>query len=230
MRQTLLRCEQFIEAGEFVQHVAINTAKLVALQDEPRLRDIVNGCGLVNADGQGVVWASRLLRDPLPGRVPGIDLMLRLLALADERGYRVYFLGARREVLERAVGRLSERYPKLTVAGFRDGYFTDPETQAVCEEIRASGSQMLFVAMPTPRKEYFLGDHGPELGVPFVMGVGGAIDVIAGLTRRAPVVLQRVGLEWLYRLLQEPRRLAPRYFSTNLRFAGLLVRSLASRR
>ena len=147
----------------------------------------------MSADGQSVVWASRLLGDPLPERVAGIDLMAGLLERAERRGYSVYFLGARAEVLERAVERLREKYPRLHVAGARDGYFADDEASEVCDEIRASRADLLFVAMSSPRKEYFLGEYGPNLGAPFVMGVGGSIDVIAGVTRRAPEGLAAPG-------------------------------------
>jgi N-acetylglucosaminyldiphosphoundecaprenol N-acetyl-beta-D-mannosaminyltransferase len=230
MRQSLRHCVEAIESGEYLQHVVVNVAKLIALQDDESLREIVHGCALINADGQGVVWASRLLGDPLPERVAGIDLMFNLLAVAEHRGFRVYVLGARAEVLERAVARLRTSYPRLHLAGYRDGYFGESEVDAVCAEIRDAKAQILFVAMSSPRKEYFLGEYGARLGVPFVMGVGGAIDVVAGTTRRAPRILQRLGLEWLFRLLQEPRRLGPRYVATNGRFAALLLGELRSRK
>jgi N-acetylglucosaminyldiphosphoundecaprenol N-acetyl-beta-D-mannosaminyltransferase len=230
MRQSLRRCVDAIESGEYIQHVVVNVAKLIALQDDESLREIVHGCAVINADGQGVVWASRLLGDPLPERVAGIDLMFNLLALAEQRGFRVYVLGARAEVLELAVARLRGVYPGLQLAGYRDGYFDESEVEAVCADIRDAQAQILFVAMSSPRKEYFLGEHGGRLDVPFVMGVGGAIDVVAGTTRRAPRILQRVGLEWLFRMLQEPRRLGPRYIATNGRFAALLLRELRSPR
>ena len=209
--------------------MAINAAKLVAMHDDPKLCGIVDGCGLVSADGQSVVWASRLLGDPLPERVAGIDLMDALLGLAERRGYHVYFLGARSDVLGRALERLRERFPRLEVAGARDGYFADDEAHEVCAAIRSSRPDILFVAMSSPRKEYFLGEYGPALGAPFVMGVGGSIDVIAGITRRAPVAWQRLGLEWLFRLLQEPRRMFRRYAVTNARFLGLIGRGLLTR-
>jgi N-acetylglucosaminyldiphosphoundecaprenol N-acetyl-beta-D-mannosaminyltransferase len=114
------------------------------------------------------------------------------------------------------------------VAGARDGYFADDEAAAVCDAIRASRADLLFVAMSSPRKEYFVGEYGPKLGVPFVMGVGGSIDVIAGVTRRAPVAWQRMGLEWAFRLLQEPRRMFRRYAVTNTRFIVLLGLALLS--
>ena len=229
MAETLDAVESIIASGRFTQHMAINAAKLVTMHADPRLRAIVDDCGLVNADGQAVVWASKILGDPLPERVAGIDLMDALLGLAERRGYRVYFLGARAEVLGRAIDVLLERYPALTIAGARDGYFSEDEEAEVAAAIRASQPDILFVAMSSPRKEYFLGEHGPTLGAPFVMGVGGSIDVVAGVTRRAPGAWQRLGLEWLFRLLQEPRRMFRRYAVTNWRFTFLVVRELVTR-
>lgn len=230
MDETVQRCGELIEAGRPVQHVVVNAAKLVLLHDDPRLREIVAGCRLVNADGQSVVWASRLLGDPLPTRVAGIDLMFRLFDLAERRGYRVFVLGAKENVLRTALERLRELHPELELAGARNGYFADDESDEVCAEIRAAQPHILFVAMSSPRKEYWLADHAAELGVPLLMGVGGSIDVLAGHTRRAPEWMQRVGLEWLYRFAQEPRRLAGRYARTNTRFLWLLGKELVRRR
>jgi N-acetylglucosaminyldiphosphoundecaprenol N-acetyl-beta-D-mannosaminyltransferase len=228
MRDTLSAVEEAIAERRYTQHMAINAAKLVTMEGDERLREIVAGCELVNADGQSVVWASRLLRDPLPERVAGIDLMHALVELAERRGYRVYFLGAKADVLERALERLRERHPRLVVAGARDGYFGADEEAEVSAAIRASRPDIVFVAMSSPRKEYFLGAYGESLGAPFVMGVGGSIDVVAGVTRRAPHAWQRLGLEWLFRLLQEPRRMFRRYAVTNARFAFLLGRALVT--
>ena len=230
MQETVARIEDLIATGGYAQHMAMNAAKLVSLSEDAHLREIVGRCDLVNADGQGIVWASRVLGDPLPERVAGIDLMEQLLGLAERRGYRVYILGARDDVLDQAVARIRERHPDLQFAGWRNGYFSREEEDRVCAEIRASRPHMVFVAMSTPRKEYFLGERGPELGAEFVMGVGGAVDVMAGLTRRAPVIWQRLGLEWLFRLLQEPRRMFRRYAVTNARFAWMLAVALFARR
>jgi N-acetylglucosaminyldiphosphoundecaprenol N-acetyl-beta-D-mannosaminyltransferase len=152
MAQALARCDELIRRGGFAQHMAVNAAKLVAMQDDPRLREITAACELVTADGQAVVWAARLLGDPLPERVAGIDLMERLFAHAAEHGYRVFVLGARREVLERAVERLRGSHPALELAGYRDGYFGDAERDAVAAQIRAARPQILFVAMSSPRR------------------------------------------------------------------------------
>ena len=229
MADTLARCEELIAAPGVAQHVAINAAKVVAMQDDPELRAIVESCEVVSADGQAIVWASKLLSDPLPERVAGIDLMEALLELSERKGYRVYFLGARPEVLSEAMERVRSRHPGLALAGARDGYFGDDEGAAVAEEIRAASPDILFVAMSSPKKEYWLSRHGRAIGVPFIMGVGGAVDVLAGRTRRAPMILQRAGLEWAYRLAQEPRRLFKRYLTTNSRFAWLVLRQRLGR-
>jgi UDP-N-acetylglucosamine 2-epimerase (non-hydrolysing) len=223
MQAAVARCEEAIETRAPIQHMAINAAKVVAMQKDERLLDIVNNCELVTADGQSVVWASRVLGAPLPERVTGIDLMHELVALAERKHYRVYVLGAEREVLERALARIREQHPQLTVVGHHDGYFSEDEEPAVAAEIRASRPDMLFVAMPSPTKEYFLSRWGDHLEIPFTMGVGGAIDVVAGVRRRAPVLLQRLGLEWSFRLAQEPKRLFRRYLVTNTRFLSMVV-------
>ena len=229
MEATLHRICDVIDRRDYLQHVAINAAKVVAMQEDEELRRIVEDCGLVNADGQAVVWASRLLGDPLPERVAGVDLMLELFALAEKRDYRPYILGATPDVLERAVERVRARYPRLELAGWHDGYFTPEEEADVAVGIRESRADILFVAISSPTKERFLAAYGASLGVPFVMGVGGAIDIVAGVTRRAPETWQRFGVEWLYRLLQEPGRMFKRYATTNVRFVGLLARSLIGR-
>lgn len=229
MSEAAERCDRFVRTRAGAQHMAINAAKIVAMRDDAALHELIDRCELVTADGQAVVWASRLLGDPLPARVAGIDLMLELLALAERRGYRVYLLGARPDTIETAVSRLRDRHPELVVAGYRDGYFSEAEEPSVVAAIRAARPDLLFVAMPTPRKEYFVGRWGRELDVPFSMGVGGAIDVIAGVTRRAPRYVQRLGLEWAFRLAQEPRRLMRRYFVTNSKFLGLTLRDVGRR-
>jgi N-acetylglucosaminyldiphosphoundecaprenol N-acetyl-beta-D-mannosaminyltransferase len=226
LEQAVGLCEEAIRVGRFTQHMSINVAKLVAMRTDDELRRGIERCELVTADGQPVVWASRLLGDPLPMRVAGIDLMEALLARAVVRGYRVYILGARPEILLRAVARLHASYPGILLVGYRDGFYAEEEEAAVAATIADARPDILFVAMSSPRKEYFLMRHGPTLGVPFVMGVGGAIDVVAGVTRRAPVVLRRSGLEWLFRCAQEPRRLTRRYLATNTRFIALMSREL----
>jgi N-acetylglucosaminyldiphosphoundecaprenol N-acetyl-beta-D-mannosaminyltransferase len=204
----------------------VNAAKIVKLQRDPVLRDSLLDCDVLIADGQSVVWASRLLRAPLPERVTGIDLFERLLQLADRDGRSVYLLGARPEVLDVLQQRIRERFPGVIVAGVHDGYFDVRDSGVVAADIARSHADMLFIGMTTPKKEIFLGAYGDRLGAPVLHGVGGSFDVMAGLTKRAPVRWQRLGLEWLYRLLQEPRRLGRRYLTTNSAFIGLTLKEL----
>jgi N-acetylglucosaminyldiphosphoundecaprenol N-acetyl-beta-D-mannosaminyltransferase len=141
----------------------------------------------------------------------------------------VYILGARAAVLETAIERLRSERPGLLLSGYRDGYFDESESPRVAEAIRESGARILFVAMSSPRKENWLAANGAASGVALAMGVGGAIDVVAGVTRRAPRIWQQLGLEWLFRLLQEPGRMFPRYFGSNLRFCAMVARALVRR-
>lgn len=226
MGEAIAVCEAAIESRGSAQHIAVNVAKLMAMREDQNLRVSVSQCELVTADGQPLVWASRLLGDPLPSRVTGIDLMEALLARAAAKGYTVYILGATHDVLERAVARMRRDFPELQLAGYRDGYYDDAEEAVVAESIAAARPDILFVAMSSPRKEYFIGRYRQRMGVPLMMGVGGAIDVFAGIRRRAPALLQRLGLEWLFRLAQEPRRLLRRYLTTNTGFIVLLSSEL----
>jgi N-acetylglucosaminyldiphosphoundecaprenol N-acetyl-beta-D-mannosaminyltransferase len=230
MDEAVARIDEAIGERRFLRHADLNGAIVVAMQGDDELRESIVGADLLVADGQSVVWAARLLGRPLPARVAGIDLMHRTIELAERRGYSIYILGARQEVLERAVERLTADHPDLKIAGYRNGYFDDSEDPAVAAAIRESGADILFVAISSPRKEYFLGRYGRGLGVPYVMGVGGSIDVVAGVARRAPMWMQRVGLEWAFRLVQEPRRLFRRYLVTNARFIAFVAREALRRR
>jgi N-acetylglucosaminyldiphosphoundecaprenol N-acetyl-beta-D-mannosaminyltransferase len=223
MTQVLDRSRDALTARTRLMIGVVNAAKMTALRSDLRLRDSLLDCDLVVADGQSVVWASRLLRRPLPERVAGIDLFERLLDEASRDGWSVYLLGARPEVLDALQERLRERWPHLKVAGARDGYFTDDEAADVAADIRASHADMLFLGMTSPKKEIFLGTYGAVIDVPVLHGVGGSFDVLAGKTKRAPLVWQRAGMEWAYRLLQEPRRMWRRYLRTNSAFVTRLA-------
>ena len=224
--ETLAEIECLIEAGSPVQHCVVNASKAVLLDKDPRLREIVSGCVLVNADGQSIVWASRILGQPLPERVTGIDLFRALLGLAAERGYRVYFLGARGNVLAEAVARARREHPALSICGWHDGFWDDEDVPALVAEVRAAHPDILFLGIPSPRKEYWLAEHLGELNVPFSMGVGGSFDVYAGKVKRAPEWMQRMGLEWFFRLAQEPTRMWRRYLLGNAAFLALCARYL----
>jgi len=232
MQETVREIADRLDRGEFTQHVVVNVAKLITMRNDVALRAAISACEIVNADGMGVVWGARILGLSIPERVAGVDLFFQLLTLASERGYPVYILGAKENVINSAVKKLRGMYPRLDIAGYHHGYFGEDEA-AVVEEVRRSGAQMLFVAISSPKKEEFISKYREHLGVKFAMGIGGTIDIVAGVTKRAPRWMQRLGLEWLYRVLQEPRRMWKRYLTTNSIYAWLLLRekfrSFASR-
>jgi N-acetylglucosaminyldiphosphoundecaprenol N-acetyl-beta-D-mannosaminyltransferase len=228
-QETLDRAIDAMRSRRLTQHVAINAAKLVKARHDPELRRDIAESDIVGIDGMGIVWAARALGIHVPERVAGVDLMLALLRACAAQGFRPYFLGACQPVLDRAVARAKRRWPGLELAGFRDGYFRPDEERAIVAAIRDSRADCLFIGMPTPQKERFLHTHRATLGVPFIMGVGGGIDVLAGHVRRAPVLMQKTGLEWLYRIYQEPGRMWWRYASTNAVFAGLVAKAMAAR-
>lgn len=202
----------------------VNAAKIVKMRSDAQLRDSVVNTDIILADGMSVVWASRLLGRRLPERVTGIDLFEDLMDLAHRHGASVFLLGATQDVLDGVLAACARRWPGARIAGSRNGYFRDDEAAAVADQIRSSGADMLFVAMSSPRKENFIGEYGESLGVPLVHGVGGTFDVVAGVTRRAPQVWRQTGMEWAYRVLQEPRRLWKRYATTNCAFVALVAR------
>jgi N-acetylglucosaminyldiphosphoundecaprenol N-acetyl-beta-D-mannosaminyltransferase len=224
MDETVHAIDQAVAANHFTQHVVVNVAKLVNMRKDPALDASVRECDIINIDGMGVVLGARLLGHEVPERVAGVDLFHQLLAMGARRGYSVYLLGATDEVVAETARRVSQLYPGLKLAGFHNGYFWSDE-QAMVERIRASGAQLLFVAITSPKKENFINRWRDQLGVTFVMGVGGTFDVVAGKVKRAPLWMQKYGLEWLYRVIQEPRRMWKRYLVTNCQFAWLLVKA-----
>lgn len=226
MDQTVAAIEKVIQLREPSQHVVVNVAKLVAMQTDEDLRRVVNACSIVNVDGQGVVWGARRMGIAVPERVTGIDLFEKLIAVAAEKGYRVYLLGATEEIIKETVARLKTRHPLLRIVGFRNGYFGKTDELEIAAEIRKSGADMLFVGMSSPKKEFFLERNLTAMNVPFAMGVGGSFDIIAGKTKRAPRSIQRLGLEWFYRLLNEPRRMWKRYLSSNAIFLIMLTKAI----
>jgi N-acetylglucosaminyldiphosphoundecaprenol N-acetyl-beta-D-mannosaminyltransferase len=230
MEDTLGRIEGFIRTGKPHQHVVVNVDKLVKASRDPELRQIINDCALINVDGMPVVWASRLLGKPLKERVAGVDLFEALMRRAGEKGWRVFLLGAREEVVSKVAETYQRKYPRLVLAGYRNGYWKgEQEERKVVEQIRASQADLLFVAISSPMKEQFLGRYQAEMKIPFAMGVGGTFDVAIGRVKRAPRWMQKSGLEWFYRFLQEPRRMFRRYFIEDIAFIWLLIKEAARR-
>ena len=223
MEQVLAAVDEAIAARCRLLIGVVNVAKIVNMHRDPVLRSSVLEADLVVADGMGVVWASRFLGQSLPERVAGIDLMDGMLARSADRGYRVYCLGATAEVLAAAVDRMRADHPGAQIVGQRDGYFGEHEEEAVAEAIREARADILLVGMTSPKKERFLARWSERMQVPVCHGVGGSFDVAAGKVKRAPAVWQKAGMEWLYRVVQEPGRMWKRYLVTNTLFAGMVA-------
>lgn len=229
MDETVDRALEGMRSRTRVQHVAVNVAKVVKAQSDAELREDIVSSDLIGVDGMGLVLGLRMAGIRVPERAAGIDLMNRLLEQCAVKGYRPYFLGATDSVVHRAAEEACRRYPGLVMAGIQDGYFTPEEEPRIVDRVRASNADCLFIGLPTPAKERLLGKYRDRFGVPFVMGVGGSFDVLSGMVSRAPVWVQKSGFEWLYRVLQEPRRLWWRYASTNAAFLRLMCSVLAQR-
>jgi N-acetylglucosaminyldiphosphoundecaprenol N-acetyl-beta-D-mannosaminyltransferase len=231
MEETLQKIEGFVASGLPHQHVVVNVDKLVKASRDAGLRRIINECALVNVDGMPVVWASRLLGRPLKERVAGCDLFEALMRRAGDKGWRVFLLGAHEDVVSEVARTYQRKYPRLGLAGWRNGYWQGEEEEArVAEQIRAARPDLLFVAISSPKKEQFLGRYQAAMRVPFAMGVGGTFDVAIGRVKRAPPWMQKSGLEWFYRFLQEPRRMFHRYFIEDMAFIWLFIKEAAQSR
>jgi N-acetylglucosaminyldiphosphoundecaprenol N-acetyl-beta-D-mannosaminyltransferase len=228
MDETVSFIENKLDKGEFLQHVVVNVAKIVNMQKDAVLADSVKACDVINIDGMGVVFGARFLGHDVPERVAGVDLFHELLKMSAKRDFPVFLLGATQDVVTKTAEKVKEQNPNLTIAGFNDGYFfggkEGEDEEAVVNKIRESGAKLLFVAITSPKKENFINKWQDKLGVDFVMGVGGTFDVVAGKVTRAPKWMQDYGLEWLYRVIQEPGRMWKRYLVTNSMFAWLLFK------
>lgn len=230
MQETLEKISESIENKQQLHHVVVNAGKIVAMQKDADLRKSVNESDIINADGQAVVWASRFLGNPLKERVAGIDLMANLVEMAHRKKYRIFLFGAEEEVITSVVDLYSEKYSPELIAGYRNGYFQKEEEEAIANHIAKSGAQMLFVAISSPTKENFLYNNRKILkDINFIMGVGGSFDVFAGKTKRAPKWMQKIGMEWFYRFLQEPKRMWKRYLIGNSKFIYLIFKEKLSR-
>lgn len=228
--ETIEKISGFIDKRHQVQHVVVNVAKLVYAQKDNKLKNIINSCPLINVDGAGIVLGAKMLGINIPERVAGIDLMEKLIEKSVEKGYRIYFFGAEEDVVKKVVDVYSEKYPKLQIAGYRNGYYNDAEEPQLVEEIRRAKADILFVAMGSPKKEIFLNKYSSTLDIPFTMGVGGSFDVVAGKVKRAPIWVQRLNSEWLFRLLQEPKRMWKRYTVTNSIYLWMLIKEFLKQR
>lgn len=226
MEQTVEVTDVLIKGGHFAHLMGVNADKMLQMRDDPEMDACVRRCEIVNADGASMVMAARKLGVNLPERVAGIDLMWELCTLAEREGHRVYLLGAKAEVVAKTAEVLAERYPNMTIAGYRDGYFKDDEFDDVVAEVEQTRPEIVFVGITSPKKERLI-ERFRELGAKGAfVGVGGSFDVVSGNIPRAPMWMQRANLEWFFRMMQEPRRLVRRYVVGNTRFYLLLRKEL----
>lgn len=230
MEETINRIDEAVQTKKQINHVVINAGKVITMQTDKQLFESVVTCDLINADGQSIVWAARFLGEHLPCRVAGVDLMQKLVMLAHEKKYKCFFFGAKEEVVTKVVDIYSKQYGPDIIAGYRSGYFNSSEEPEVAKQIAKSGAQLLFVAISSPKKENFLFEYKDVLKkVNFTMGVGGTFDVIAGVTKRAPNWMQKIGMEWFYRFAQEPYRMWRRYLIGNSKFILLVLKEKIKR-
>ena len=224
MAETVAATEKFVRDKKPLHLMGVNADKLNQCATDEAIKKIVNESEIINADGASVVLAARYLGYSVPERVAGIDLMQELLDLANEKGYSVYFFGAKEEVLTDMLTIFKKDYPNLRVVGHRNGYFSAEEEEAIQEDIREKNPDFVFVGITSPKKEYLI-QKFMDNGVNSVfMGVGGSFDVLSGHIKRAPMWMQKANLEWLFRVANEPKRLFKRYFVGNVSFIYKVVK------
>ncbi len=220
-KEALGTIEKFLKEGKPHFAVAINPEKILKAHRDGELTSILKNSDLNFVDGIGVIWASKIFYgERFKERVPGIDLFLNVLHLAEEKGFSVFLLGSKEKIVQSAVKNLEEKHSRLRIAGFHNGYFSDENE--IVKMISESGADILFVGMGSPKQEKFIYKNLNRLNVKFAMGVGGSFNVLSGEFRRAPHIVQQLGLEWLYRFLLDPRRL-PRILSLP-KFVFLVMR------
>ncbi len=229
LEQTVDWVVQLINTNQRGYICTVNVAILMMMRSHLQLSNFVQKAALIVADGQPLVWTSKFLEQSLPERVTGIDLIDAIAARAETEGLGIYLMGATTEVIAATVFKMQSKYPRLKICGFDNGYFNEAQSAERAAAIYQSGAQILFVGMGVPRQESFLEQNWEQFGVNLAIPVGGSFDVYAGIRKRAPLWVQQTGLEWLYRLIQEPQRLWKRYLLTNSQFVLHLLRAVFDR-
>lgn len=227
-----LSINEFIELIEqniivrtaIIQQTSVNAYTIVSVQHDLSLREAINKSALVNIDGMSVVWALKFLGYKHVKKASCPDIFERLMKLAAEKGYRPFFLGTTPEILDTAIRNLKNEYPALEMAGSHHGYFNEENAEEIAKLIKESKADMLFLGISSPKKELFSDRYSAYMQVPYIFGVGGVFDILANVTKRAPRWMQNSGLEWLYRFLQEPRRMWRRYLIGNIQFVWIVIK------
>jgi len=200
-------CHLAKDRGKVSTIVAVNPEKSYAMHQSHEIQDFIQNADLVIPDGIGIVIASRILHGSRLSRVPGADLMQEICRVSGERGIRIFIYGATEEVNTGAVAKLRERYPDILIVGRRNGFVKETEMEGLVQEINDSNADILFLALGSPRQERWMNTYGPKLNVGVCMGIGGTLDTITGTVKRAPKFMQKIHLEWFYRLVKQPSRL-----------------------
>lgn len=223
-KEFLSLIESNLENGGQIVQNGVNAASIIELVNNDILRKAINNSNLVNIDGISVLLALRFLGYQVPERVACPDLAEDILVLAEKRNYSVFLFGAHETSLQLSRKSLQERFPDLIIAGYRNGYFKAEEELAIVDIINKANSDILFLAMSSPNKELFVEKYREILTVKYFLGVGGFFDILSGLKRRAPMWMQKIGMEWFYRFTQEPKRMWHRYFIGNSKFIWLVIK------
>jgi N-acetylglucosaminyldiphosphoundecaprenol N-acetyl-beta-D-mannosaminyltransferase len=214
---------KYVQDSTYHYQISVNVAKLVYAQNNARLRKCINNADIINSDGMPIKIITQILYKQPTSRIGGLDYMLGLAEIAPELNY--YFLGAEKNIVKKVVSIFRKKYG-LNIVGWRDGYFQRKDLDSIIKNINQKETDILFIALGTPQKEYFLYDNRNKLKCKFAIGVGGAFDIIAGKNQRAPEWMQNIGMEWFYRTIQEPGRMWKRYSITNIIFIGLVLKEI----
>jgi len=229
MAQTIKKLEYFINTKRPHMVSTITAELAVRANENQALREIYNHADLLTIDSFVVYYAARLFRKPAARPVHATRLALRFLDVMNDKAYSLYVLGAKDEIVRRAVDNLKIKYPRVNIVGFHHGYFDFNSDRELVREIKEKKPDVLFVAMSSPLKETFISKNLKEISVPVCIAVGGGVDIMANKSRLAPLWVSQMGLEWFYRFIQEPGRMWKRYLVTNIKFIGLLVKELFRR-
>ena len=224
MQETMDLVEKYVRTKTPLHLMGVNADKINEVNQNERMKQIVNSCGVINADGASVIMASKYLNKPLPERVAGVDMMQSLVALSEKKGYSIYLLGAKQEVVEKIVEVLKEKHPNLILTGFRNGYFKETDWPEISRDLKECNPDFVFVGITSPLKEYLIEYLQDKGHTSVFMGVGGSFDVISGNIPRAPKWMQKCNLEWLFRVIKEPKRLFKRYFIGNWSFIKAVIK------
>lgn len=204
--EALRQIGQFIASGTPHQIVTANAEIIYQASKNEKMKNVINAAQMVTADGSGVVWASRQLGQPLAQRVTGIDLVNSICEQSAKDKWKIYILGSAPGVADTAANNIRARFPGCNIVGTHHGYFNEQEEAQIIAELEQLQPDVLFVALGAPKQEYWIADHIQQLNIPVAMGIGGSMDVLSGNVKRAPKWMQKMSLEWLYRLLIQPTR------------------------